>query len=97
MRRVLQCHGSFATATCLQCHRKVPGTEIETEILSRKVPLCLVCNPLKAGPKKRKQTRKQAKGQWDSDADDESDAPAYPPGIMKVYWFLSDVIAHNLD
>ncbi|EKM82003.1 hypothetical protein AGABI1DRAFT_126352 [Agaricus bisporus var. burnettii JB137-S8] len=83
VRRVLQCHGSFATATCLQCHRKVPGTEIETEILSRKVPLCLVCNPSKAQPKKRKQTRKQAKGQWDSDADDESDAPAYPPGIMK--------------
>ncbi|KAF7770640.1 hypothetical protein Agabi119p4_6614 [Agaricus bisporus var. burnettii] len=83
VRRVLQCHGSFATATCLQCHRKVPGTEIETEILSRKVPLCLVCNPSKPQPKKRKQTRKQAKGQWDSDADDESDAPAYPPGIMK--------------
>lgn len=52
--------------------------------MARKVPLCSVCNPPDARPKKRKQTRKQAKGQWDSDAEDESDAPEYPPGIMKV-------------
>ncbi|KXN87667.1 NAD-dependent protein deacetylase hst1 [Leucoagaricus sp. SymC.cos] len=83
VQRVLQCHGSFATATCVQCRRKVPGSEVEAEIMARKVPLCPVCNPPNAQPKKRKQTRKQAKGQWDSDAEDESDAPEYPPGIMK--------------
>jgi len=49
-----------------------------------KVPICQVCNP-ETRPKKRKQTRKQAKGQWDSDAEDESDAPDYPAGIMKVF------------
>ncbi|KAF5361809.1 hypothetical protein D9756_002641 [Leucocoprinus leucothites] len=83
VQRVLQCHGSFATATCVQCLRKVPGSEIESEIMARKVPLCPVCNPPDAQPKKRKQTRKQAKGQWDSDAEDESDTPDHPPGIMK--------------
>ena len=29
-------------------------------------------------------SRKKAKGEWDSDVEDESDAPEYPPGIMKV-------------
>jgi len=81
---VLQCHGSFASATCIQCGRKVHGSEIELEIMACKVPICHVCNP-EARPKKRKQTRKQAKGQWDSDAEDESDAPDYPAGIMKVF------------
>ncbi|KAF9444474.1 SIR2-domain-containing protein [Macrolepiota fuliginosa MF-IS2] len=83
VQRVLQCHGSFATATCLQCRRKVPGAEIEAEIMARKVPLCPICNPPNTQPKRRKQTRKQAKGQWDSDAEDESDTPEYPPGIIK--------------
>ena len=28
------------------------------------------------------------KGQWDSDVEDESDGPEYPPGIMKVNLFI---------
>ncbi|TFK39446.1 DHS-like NAD/FAD-binding domain-containing protein [Crucibulum laeve] len=91
VERVLQCHGSFATASCLQCRRKVPGKEIEAEIMGRKVPLCTVCNengavvsvPAKKGQKKKKVSKKKAKGQWDSDVEDESDGPVYPPGIMK--------------
>jgi len=55
-----------------------------------KVPLCPVCNPPDAQPKKRKQTRRQAKGEWDSDAEDESDVPDYPAGIMKVFFCHND-------
>ncbi|KAG6896664.1 hypothetical protein C0992_006798 [Termitomyces sp. T32_za158] len=83
VQRVLQCHGSFATASCLQCRRRVPGSEIEADIMDQKVALCTVCNPAVPTPKK-KRGKKKAKGQWDSNDEDESDDPAYPSGIMKV-------------
>ncbi|RDB15806.1 NAD-dependent protein deacetylase hst1 [Hypsizygus marmoreus] len=84
VQRVLQCHGSFATASCLLCRRRVSGSEIEADIMRQKVPLCTVCKPPAAPPpKKKKQGKKKTKGAWDSEDEDESDQPAYPPGIMK--------------
>ncbi len=85
VKRVLQCHGSFAMASCLQCRRRVPGAEIETEIMRHRVPLCTVCNsqPPPATSTKGKKSKKK-KDKWDSDVEDESDVPQYPPGIMKV-------------
>jgi hypothetical protein len=65
----------------------VPGREIEDEILGGKVPLCVVCNsPVTAHSKKAaaKKSKKKKKGEWDSDCEDESDGPEYPPGVMKV-------------
>ncbi|KAG6840210.1 hypothetical protein C0991_008183 [Blastosporella zonata] len=84
VQHVLQCHGSFATASCLLCRRRVAGSEIEADIMNQKVALCTVCNPAAPTPKKKKRGKKKAKGQWDSDDEDESDGAAYPPGIMKV-------------
>lgn len=96
VKAVLQCHGSFATASCIQCRRKVIGTEIEEEILAGQVPLCKVCDLEGSGvannakvPKKQLKTRKkkQKSGRWDDDEseEDEPDLPDYPPGIMKVF------------
>lgn len=88
MRNVLQCHGSFATATCVFCRRHVAGSEIEADILNQKVPLCTACNTTTpsatTGTKKSKKGRNKAQGKWDSDVEDESDEPEYPLGIMKV-------------
>ncbi|KAF9647422.1 SIR2-domain-containing protein [Thelephora ganbajun] len=113
VKRVLQCHGSFATASCIQCRRKVIGTEIEEEILAGQVPLCKVCNPgdedVVEGPKVSKQPPKASKkkrknGGWDDDEseEDESDPPDYPPGIMKpdITFFgekLTDDFDHALE
>lgn len=84
VQRVLQCHGSFATASCLLCRRRVPGSEIEVDILRQKVALCTVCNIPAATKSKKKKGRKKSQGKWDSNDEDESDQPQYPPGIMKV-------------
>lgn len=86
--RVLQCHGSFATATCVHCREKVQGKVIEEAILAGKVPLCRSCNivpPVKRERKKSKGKKKKNSG-WESDAseNDAPDVPEYPPGIMKV-------------
>ena len=39
-RHLIQCHGSFATATCRKCPRKVPGADILSAIREREVPYC---------------------------------------------------------
>ncbi|KAM6496830.1 DHS-like NAD/FAD-binding domain containing protein [Amanita muscaria] len=85
VQRVLQCHGSFASASCLQCCRRVPGSEIEGDIMRHQVPLCTVCNTTSPSvpSSKGKKRKKKSKDKWDSDVEDESDVPEYPPGIMK--------------
>ncbi|GLB43369.1 putative sir2 family protein [Lyophyllum shimeji] len=101
VQRVLQCHGSFATASCLLCRRRVPGTEIEDDIMQRRVALCPVCNaPDAAAPtvRKKKKGKKKAKGDWDGTDEDESDAPAYPPGIMKPdITFFGEKLSDEFD
>ncbi|THH20653.1 hypothetical protein EW146_g746 [Bondarzewia mesenterica] len=95
VQNVLQCHGSFATASCLQCRVRVPGNEIETEILKGDVPLCKTCDLLnrRAGrPRKRKGKRR---GQDDDDDDDE---PGYPPWIMKPdITFFGEKLTDDFD
>ena len=41
--RLIQCHGSFSTATCRHCHHQVRSDEIKEEILQQKIPHCPTC------------------------------------------------------
>ncbi|KAF9010436.1 DHS-like NAD/FAD-binding domain-containing protein [Hymenopellis radicata] len=84
----------------IQCH----GSEIEFDIMRRRVPVCRVCHPSSASPKKKKKkmSKKKAKGQWDSDVSDDSDGPDFPTGIMKpdITFFgekLSDLFDKSLE
>nr|VZI36051.1 unnamed protein product [Spirometra erinaceieuropaei] len=43
--RIIQCHGSFATATCTTCSYRVPGDAIRDSILGQTVPRCPKCCP----------------------------------------------------
>ncbi|KAH9893527.1 DHS-like NAD/FAD-binding domain-containing protein [Cubamyces lactineus] len=103
VRRVVQCHGSFATASCINCKVRVPGTEIADDIMNQRVPLCKYCNTAQpsAVPAKAGKKGKRRKEGWDSDASDEPEPPAYPPGIMKpdITFFgekLDDVFERSL-
>ncbi|KAF9361083.1 NAD-dependent histone deacetylase sir2 [Mortierella sp. AD094] len=40
---VLQCHGSFATASCIRCKHQVPGDDIKESIFKQQVAYCKVC------------------------------------------------------
>ncbi|KAF8196807.1 DHS-like NAD/FAD-binding domain-containing protein [Mycena galopus ATCC 62051] len=103
--RVLECHGSFVTASCILSHRQVPGSEIEADIMAQKVPLCLVCNAPQSGtssPKKKgkKKSKKKAKGCWDSDAEDESDGPTATQnqlGIQPDITFFGEKLKDHFD
>ncbi|GAA5982482.1 hypothetical protein JCM5350_000428, partial [Sporobolomyces pararoseus] len=41
--KMLNCHGSFATASCLKCRRRYPGSHIEEDVFASRVPLCPPC------------------------------------------------------
>ncbi|CAG9856071.1 unnamed protein product [Phyllotreta striolata] len=43
--RVIECHGSFATATCTKCNNKVTCDRIRDIVLAQKIPLCELCHP----------------------------------------------------
>lgn len=47
IKRVVNCHGSFATASCVTCGYKVDGKEIEDYIMAQQVPPCPECAKLK--------------------------------------------------
>jgi NAD-dependent SIR2 family protein deacetylase len=38
--KVINCHGSFNTASCLVCKNQVPGSAIEADVMAQKIPLC---------------------------------------------------------
>ena len=43
IQNVVQCHGSFATATCMKCKNKVDAEVIREDIFAQKIPNCPKC------------------------------------------------------
>ncbi|KAJ8594771.1 DHS-like NAD/FAD-binding domain-containing protein [Rhizopogon salebrosus TDB-379] len=103
--RVLQCHGSFATATCIQCRRRVPGIEIEKDIMEHHVPFCTACTEAKKisdearKAASKKNNKKRGKKEWEEESEEDDGIPV---GIMKpdITFFgekLTDDFEHALD
>lgn len=44
IKRVIECHGSFAQATCTNCKESVDGDIIRDDVLNQKIPLCSRCH-----------------------------------------------------
>jgi NAD+-dependent protein deacetylase SIR2 len=88
--RLLQCHGSFAKATCQKCGFKVPGETIYADIKAGRIPRCDKCiaNLRANGTAKRKRGKKRSssgrRSRYSSDDTDEDDDFDIPEaGIMK--------------
>jgi NAD+-dependent protein deacetylase SIR2 len=91
--KLIQCHGSFATASCVECKYQVPGESIFADIKAGLIPRCDRCiASLRAvrAPAAMKRKRSQngndkKKRRFDVDGDDSSeedyDIPA--AGVMK--------------
>lgn len=93
--KLIQCHGSFATASCVKCHFKVPGEAIEEDIKAGRIPICKRCiQTLRAaedpGAMKRKRSKngterkkrvRKFNGSDDSSSDEDYTIAA--AGVMK--------------
>ncbi|WPG99576.1 Hypothetical protein R9X50_00239400 [Acrodontium crateriforme] len=85
--RLIQCHGSFATASCRKCKYQVDGHEIFAAIRSQQVAYCKECikkiataQTSPAKPTKKRKT-KPKNDYEDSDSDPADTIPQ--PGVMK--------------
>lgn len=87
--KLIQCHGSFGTASCVECGYKIQGEKIFPEIKAGKIPRCPRCvQSLRApgGTVKRKRSAgaEKKKRRWSEDSsDDESDYDIPSVGVMK--------------
>ncbi|ORY07786.1 DHS-like NAD/FAD-binding domain-containing protein [Clohesyomyces aquaticus] len=87
--KLIQCHGSWATATCRKCKYRIPGEEIFEDIRAHKPAECQRCvqeiATHKPGMKRKRSSnghkKRRAPGGDDSDSDGAYDIPQ--PGIMK--------------
>jgi NAD+-dependent protein deacetylase SIR2 len=83
--RLIQCHGSFATATCRKCKHKVKGTDIFPDIRAKRVSRCKKCAAKiaeDAAAPKKKPKHNVPRFRID-DFDDDSDDNIPEPGVMK--------------
>jgi len=91
--KLVQCHGSFATASCVKCGYKVVGDTLFAEIKAGKIPRCRKCAQGSRGTnnsRKRKVHRdgsekkpRRRPGDYDSNSDSEFDVPSGNSGVMK--------------
>ncbi|KAI0539082.1 DHS-like NAD/FAD-binding domain-containing protein [Xylaria digitata] len=93
--KLVQCHGSFATASCQRCGHKVRGDTIFDDIKASRIPRCGKCiTALKAkgiGPLKRKRSSNSSSSKrsrrnfedFDDDDDDDGQYNIPQAGVMK--------------
>ena len=87
---LIQCHGSWAMATCRKCGYKVPGEDIFDAVREREPARCKRCieniAARKAGMKRKRSSNGSKKRRGPGDFDDSDSDGAYDipePGIMK--------------
>jgi NAD-dependent histone deacetylase SIR2 len=88
--KLIQCHGSWAMATCRKCGYKVPGEDIFDAVRARTPARCKRCIESiavrKAGMKRKRSANGSKKRRGPGDFDDSDSDGAYDipePGIMK--------------
>jgi NAD-dependent histone deacetylase SIR2 len=89
--KLIQCHGSFATASCVECKYQVNGETIFPDIKAGRIPKCDQCIAKLRAPAAMKRKRSQngqdkKRRRFDTDADSSSeddydDSPKV--GVMK--------------
>lgn len=93
--KLIQCHGSFATASCLECKYKVKGEEIFKDMKAGRVARCDQCirniRQSRPGGLKRKRnssgiSRSKRKRENYEDSTDSEDYDVAAAGVMKVFF-----------
>ncbi|CRK21063.1 hypothetical protein BN1708_003402 [Verticillium longisporum] len=60
--RIIQCHGSFATASCLECGYNCPGEDIFPAIHAKQIPRCPKCVAQLQAEREQQQQRRRRPG-----------------------------------
>ncbi|KAF9579938.1 NAD-dependent histone deacetylase sir2 [Lunasporangiospora selenospora] len=100
---VLQCHGSFATASCVDCGHQVQGNEIEESIFKQVVAYCKECRTPTPPPttKAKAKAKKRSKMGYNSDSDEDDEnsdeeRAKRNRGLMKPDIVFFDQLPHSV-
>ncbi|KAF9305523.1 NAD-dependent histone deacetylase sir2 [Mortierella antarctica] len=103
---VLQCHGSFATASCIRCRHQVDGSEIKDSIMRQEVAYCKVCptiSPRSSQPTERRPPRRRSFGSYSTDgelsdsSDSDSDYEDWPPLMKPDIVFFHEPLSYDFN
>ncbi|KAF9318705.1 NAD-dependent histone deacetylase sir2 [Podila horticola] len=106
IHRVLQCHGSFATASCIRCKHQVDGIEIKESIMKQEVAYCKVCptvSPRASQPTERRPPRRCSFGSYSTDgefsdsSDCDSDYEDWPPLMKPDIVFFHEPLSYDFN
>ncbi|PWN27598.1 SIR2-domain-containing protein [Jaminaea rosea] len=101
--RVLACHGSFATASCVTCAFKCEGRKIERDIMERRVPTCPECEKRSSSQQQtqaHKKAKKHKNGRRSSSSysDEEEHDDGKRTGILKPdITFFGEKLSSDFD
>ena len=87
--KLIQCHGSFSTASCIECKYQVPGETIFPDIRADRIPTCDRCTarqralraPIAMKRKRSNNGQDKKKRRFDTESDDEDDYDDNLPGV----------------
>ena len=103
--KLIQCHGSFATASCVECKYRVSGEEIHKDLKAGRVARCDRCirqlrQTRPAGIKRKRSSNgissSKKKHQDYEDSTDDEDYDIAVAGVMKVCCFQRNLRFHLL-
>ncbi|TVY75652.1 NAD-dependent protein deacetylase hst1 [Lachnellula suecica] len=109
--KLIQCHGSFATASCIRCKHQVEGVQIYPDIRAKRIPRCDKCiaslrnlkvpNGMKRKRSQNGTDKKRRRFDSNSDSEDEEDFDIPEAGVMKpdITFFgepLPDIFSERL-
>ncbi|KAK4943854.1 NAD-dependent histone deacetylase sir2 [Elasticomyces elasticus] len=87
LSKVIQCHGTLATATCMTCGKRTTARKYMPHVRAGKIPFCKCSlDPVVKDPKQRGRSGKKKRKRDDYEDTDEEDAESqvpFPKGLMK--------------
>ncbi|KAM0740995.1 hypothetical protein ACQRIT_003852 [Beauveria bassiana] len=94
--KLIQCHGSFGTASCVQCGHRIAGELIFPDIRAGIIPRCPKCTQAAAAStnrasssKRRRAVAEKKRRRWSADDSSDDDAAASHHGASTAYYDAS--------
>lgn len=83
IERVITCHGSFKTATCMNCKHRVSCEEIRDDIFAQRIPICDQCGSRNVQSDNEQSEEKSSRSITETESDESSEPSMKPMSVMK--------------
>lgn len=93
--KLVQCHGTWATATCITCSKKVPARKYLPVVYNDQIPFCKCMNTPPERKKVRREKKKKKRHEFEDTSSEDEDLNG-PRGLLKPdITFFGEGVANN--